>query len=52
MSRVPYADRSRETFNAAMDICEHIAVDLFAPPQLDLLESIDTMTLAMQDAWF
>jgi len=29
--RARYADHSRETFNAAMDTCEQIAVDLFAP---------------------
>ncbi|RYD85665.1 MAG: acyl-CoA dehydrogenase, partial [Sphingomonadales bacterium] len=30
-SRPRYADHSRETFNAAMDTCEQIATDLFAP---------------------
>jgi alkylation response protein AidB-like acyl-CoA dehydrogenase len=29
--RARYADHSRETFNAALDICEQIATDLFAP---------------------
>jgi alkylation response protein AidB-like acyl-CoA dehydrogenase len=29
--RARYADHSRETFNAAMDTCEQIATDLFAP---------------------
>jgi alkylation response protein AidB-like acyl-CoA dehydrogenase len=29
--RPRYADHSRETFNAAMDTCEQIATDLFAP---------------------
>ncbi|KRB78323.1 acyl-CoA dehydrogenase [Noviherbaspirillum sp. Root189] len=29
--RARYADHSRETFNAAMDTCERIATDLFAP---------------------
>ncbi|HYD95766.1 MAG TPA: acyl-CoA dehydrogenase [Noviherbaspirillum sp.] len=29
--RARYADHSRETFNAAMDTCEQIASDLFAP---------------------
>ncbi|TFV98684.1 acyl-CoA dehydrogenase [Oxalobacteraceae bacterium OM1] len=29
--RTRYADHSRETFNAAMDTCEKIATDLFAP---------------------
>jgi len=26
-----YADHSRETFDAALDTCERIATDLFAP---------------------
>ncbi len=30
-SRARYADHSRETFNAAMDTCEQIATELFAP---------------------
>jgi alkylation response protein AidB-like acyl-CoA dehydrogenase len=30
-SRARYADHSRETFNAALDTCEQIATDLFAP---------------------
>ncbi|HEY8609508.1 MAG TPA: acyl-CoA dehydrogenase [Noviherbaspirillum sp.] len=30
-ARPRYADHSRETFNAAMDTCERIATDLFAP---------------------
>ena len=30
-SRERYADHSRETFNAAMDTCEQIATELFAP---------------------
>src|SRR3712207_5063930 len=30
-ARTRYADHSRETFNAAMDTCERIATDLFAP---------------------
>ena len=30
-TRPRYADHSRETFNAAMDTCEQIATDLFAP---------------------
>ena len=30
-SRARYADHSRETFSAAMDTCEQIATDLFAP---------------------
>ncbi len=29
--RTRYADHSRETFNAALDTCEQIATDLFAP---------------------
>ena len=29
--RARYADHSRETFNAALDTCEQIATDLFAP---------------------
>jgi len=29
--RTRYADHSRETFNAALDTCEKIATDLFAP---------------------
>ena len=29
--RARFADHSRETFNAAMDTCEQIATDLFAP---------------------
>ncbi|CAG2145289.1 Butyryl-CoA dehydrogenase [Cupriavidus yeoncheonensis] len=32
LSRIPrYADHSRETFDAALDTCEKIATDLFAP---------------------
>jgi alkylation response protein AidB-like acyl-CoA dehydrogenase len=30
-NRARYADHSRETFNAALDTCEQIATDLFAP---------------------
>jgi alkylation response protein AidB-like acyl-CoA dehydrogenase len=30
-SRTRYADHSRETFNAALDTCEQIATELFAP---------------------
>ena len=30
-SRARYADHSRETFNAALDTCEQIATELFAP---------------------
>ena len=30
-ARPRYADHSRETFNAALDTCERIATDLFAP---------------------
>ncbi len=32
LNRIPrYADHSRETFDAALDTCEKIATDLFAP---------------------
>ncbi|BEU67198.1 hypothetical protein MAFF301069_17530 [Ralstonia pseudosolanacearum] len=32
LTRFPrYADHSRETFDAALDTCERIATDLFAP---------------------
>jgi len=32
LTRIPrYADHSRETFDAALDTCERIATDLFAP---------------------